>query len=209
MKFLTKLLIFWRNFFFTFLTKPFFFYIWQILFIFAESFFCWLVWQSLTTLFFDKTCVFLPKNYLAKLHLANFIRQNFIWRTSFGETSFGNLHSAKLYLANFIWQNFIWQNLIWRGLAAPILSLAPPGSPLATPMEKHTNTQSNVEKYYIDIPYIYNYDGVILNLLSHCDKSALISHVLLWSKCPVLIAVLKRIISASNIALASGWNKNQ
>ena len=50
-------------------------------------------------------------------------------------------------------------------MAAPILSLASPGSPLATPMaflakaknvasthtHKHSNKHTNLEKYYIDI----------------------------------------------------------
>ena len=79
--------------------------------------------MNLSTFFF----VFLAKLFFGKCF---FFKQNIL----FGETSFGKLHLAKIHLVNFIWQNFIWRNFIWRGLAAPILSLALQGSPLATPM---------------------------------------------------------------------------
>ena len=90
--------------------------------------------------------------YLAELHLANFIPRYFILRTSLAETLFGK----KSHCVDWLRQKSF--------CISQILSLASPGSPLATPMAflaKDKNYIANTQTNYIEI--LYRYSCGILN----------------------------------------------
>ena len=156
---------------FYFLTRLFFLRFWQNSFaeicfflLFWQLFFCLRLWRNFCFLSFWQTFSiyvfwrnFFVFTFLTSLLIFTFLTKlvflltfltNFIWRYFIGK-----LHLVKLHLAKFIWQNFIWQNFIWRGLAAPILSLAPPGSPLATPIAFLAKAKNDVTNKHGEILY--------------------------------------------------------